>query len=83
MRRGAPGVIRQRFEASQRVDANDRDVGSQCSVRDRAQRCAAVAAPQFAQVRGTALELNESLLGRHPGRAGRGVGAARGGRRGA
>lgn len=55
--------MRQRFEVSQRVNPNDRRVGSQPSVRDRAQRGAAVGAPEFAQLHGAALELGESLLG--------------------
>ena len=78
MRCGAPSVMRQRFEAPECVDANDCRVGSQRSVRDRAQRDAAVASLQFPQLRGTALELNESFLGRHRGCAGGDFGAARG-----
>src|SRR5262245_1821267 len=63
MRRGAPGVVGQCFEGSQRVNPNDRRVGSQRSVRDCAQRGAAVGAPEFAQLHGAALELRESLPG--------------------
>jgi len=68
-------VMRQRFEASQRVNPDDCRVGSQRSVRDRTQRGAAVGAPEFAQLHGAALELSESFLGGHCGCAGRGVGS--------
>jgi hypothetical protein len=61
---GTPGVPRQCLQASQCIDANDRRVGSQRSVGDRAQGLAAVSALQLLQLRGAALELNESLFGR-------------------
>ena len=68
---GAPGVMRYRLKAPQRVDANDCCVGSQRSVRDRAQRGVAVVALELPQLRGAALKLSESFLGRHHGCAGR------------
>ena len=40
----APGVTRQRFEASHHIDENDCRVSSQRSVGDRAEGCAAVRA---------------------------------------
>ena len=55
--------MRQRLEGSQRVNPNDRRIGSQRSVRDRTQRGAAVGAPKFAQLHGAALEHSDSLLG--------------------
>jgi hypothetical protein len=53
----------QRLEVSQRVDANDCDVGSQCSICNRAERRGTVDGPQFRQLIGTALKLSESLFG--------------------
>ena len=61
---GTPGVLRQRLQAAQCIDANDCRLGSQRSVGDRAEGCAAVSALQFLQLCGTALELNESVVGR-------------------
>jgi hypothetical protein len=64
VRCGTPGMLRQRPQASQCIDANDCRVRSQRSVGDRAQGRAAVSALQFLQLCGTALKLNESLIGR-------------------
>ena len=61
---GTPGVPRQRLQASQELDTNDRRVGRQRSVGDRAQGGATVSALQIVQLCGTALELNEGLIGR-------------------
>ena len=52
--------MRQRFEASHGLDANDRRIGRQRSVGDRAQRRAAVTALQFLELCGAALKLNKS-----------------------
>jgi hypothetical protein len=67
-------VTRQRFEACHHIDANDRCVSSQRSVCDGAESRAPVTALQFLQLCGSALDLNESLLGRQHGCAGRGIG---------
>ena len=64
MRRGTPGVLRQRPQISQCIDANDRRIGSQRSAGDRAEGRAAVSGLKFLQLPGTALQLNESLIGR-------------------
>ena len=61
---GTPGVLRQRLQGAQCIHANDRHIGSQRSVGDRAEGRAAVSALKFLQLRGTTLELNESLVGR-------------------
>jgi hypothetical protein len=45
VRGAAPRVMRQRFDASQRVDASDRRIGGQRSICDSAQCRAAGAAP--------------------------------------
>jgi hypothetical protein len=67
-------VTRQRFEASHHIDANDRRVSSQRSVCDGAQSRAPVTTLQFLQLCGSALDLNQSLLGRHYRCAGRDIG---------
>ena len=67
-------MTRQRFEGSHHIDANDRRVSSQGSVCDGAESRAPVIALQFLQLCGSALDLNESLLGRHHGCAKRGIG---------
>jgi len=41
---GTPGVLRQRLQGAQCIHANDRHIGSQRSVGDRAEGCAAVRA---------------------------------------
>ena len=64
MHRGTPGVPRQRLQAAQCIDANDRRVGGQRSAGDRAQGRTAVSALQSLHLCGTALKLNESLIGR-------------------
>ena len=64
MRRGTPGVVRKRVEASDRVDASHRLVCSHGSTCDRAECLFAVSPLQLAKRVRAAFELDQGLLRR-------------------